>query len=117
MSKVTKKKPIEGEKETKRSRNPAQSEEARVGGPSLSYFALGSLLGLAVGYVLFEKRPRACNNCGAGLTPIRDTADVPAGSQAALNTALAGMAEQGIGSFGSALASKYVAIGTGTRRF
>jgi len=102
-----------------RARNGRGSETSESGGngPSLSYFALGSLLGLAVGYVLFEKRPRACNNCGAGLLPITDTADVPAGSQAALNTALAGMAEQGIGAFGGALASKYVAIGTGQRRF
>lgn len=105
--------------ERKRARNGGGSEggESAGNGPSLSYFALGSLLGLAVGYVLFEKRPRACNNCGAGLLPIKDTADVPAGSQAALNTALAGMAEQGIGAFGGALAAKYVAVGTGQRRF
>lgn len=102
----------------KRQRNGgSESSESGGNGPSLSYFALGSLLGLAVGYVLFEKRPRACNNCGAGLLPIKDTADVPAGSQAALNTALAGMAEQGIGAFGGALAAKYVAVGTGQRRF
>jgi hypothetical protein len=117
MSKASKKKPMDGDAEPKRTRNGSQAEEGQIGGPSLSYFALGSLLGLAVGYVLFEKRPRACNNCGAGLTPIRDTADVPAGSQAALNTALAGMAEQGIGQFGGALAAKYVAIGSGKRRF
>jgi hypothetical protein len=117
MSKPKAKKPPSGEASEKRTTNGGQGDDKQVGGPSLSYFALGSLLGLAVGYVLFEKRPRACNNCGGGLTPITDTADVPAGSQAALNTALAGMAEQGIGAFGGALASKYVAVGTGQRRF
>lgn len=99
-----------------RSRNGDESDRDS-GSSSLSYFALGSLLGLAVGYVLFEKRPRACNQCGAGLLPIKDAADVPAGSQAALNTALAGMAEQGIGAFGGALAAKYVTLGTGRKRF
>lgn len=117
MTEPRKPKQSKTESEPRRTRNGGESEPRTVGGPSLSYFALGSLLGLAVGYVLFEKRPRACNQCGSGLTPIRDTADVPAGSQAALNTALAGMAEQGIAAFGGALASKYVAVGTGQRRF
>lgn len=96
-----------GSRKVERDENPVK--------PNLTYFAVGSLLGLVVGYVLFEKRPRACNSCGAGLEPIRDPNDAPPGSSASLNVALAGMAEQGVGAFGGALAQRYVNAGLGKR--